>query len=217
MPASARSTTITLGIAALVAAVNADVYMQHPRGSNNRLNEQSANRNNGNRLFDSQNNNRGGYNKGDVNDTAAQDDWEKQYDMVYYQSGDAADGGKSWLYIEWTNQHGCGGHEQGDPHKLNCDIVLQYMAVPVISQRGVSSPLTEYDYLSRTQQQLFRPEEDAVDKTAVQGTDEATHECFIPVAGNPTCGLADPANNIKSCPAMTGVVNENTCNRVGGV
>ena len=32
----------------------ADVYMHMPRGSNNRLNEQSANRNNGNRAFDSQ-------------------------------------------------------------------------------------------------------------------------------------------------------------------
>lgn len=29
-------------------------YMHNPRGSNNRLNERSANRNNGNRMFDSQ-------------------------------------------------------------------------------------------------------------------------------------------------------------------
>ena len=32
----------------------ADVYMHNPRGSNNRLNENSANRRNNNRLFDSQ-------------------------------------------------------------------------------------------------------------------------------------------------------------------
>ena len=31
-----------------------DVYMHWPRGSNNRLDERSANRNNANRLFDSQ-------------------------------------------------------------------------------------------------------------------------------------------------------------------
>lgn len=31
-----------------------DTYMHNPRGSNNRLNEKSANRNNANRLFDSQ-------------------------------------------------------------------------------------------------------------------------------------------------------------------
>ena len=32
----------------------ADLYMHNPRGSNNRLNEQSAARDNGNRMFDSQ-------------------------------------------------------------------------------------------------------------------------------------------------------------------
>ena len=31
-----------------------DVYMQNPRGSNDRLNGNGANRNNANRLFDSQ-------------------------------------------------------------------------------------------------------------------------------------------------------------------
>lgn len=37
-----------------VALVCGDVYMHNPRGSNNRLNERSANRNNANRMFDSQ-------------------------------------------------------------------------------------------------------------------------------------------------------------------
>ena len=43
-------------VVALICAlsVNGDVYMHNPRGSNNRLNENTANRNNGNRLFDSQ-------------------------------------------------------------------------------------------------------------------------------------------------------------------
>jgi len=31
------------------------------------------------------------------------------------------------LQIEWTNQHGCGGNEDNDQHKLNCNIVLQYL------------------------------------------------------------------------------------------
>ena len=35
-----------------------------PRGTNNRVNEQNTNRNNNNRLFDSQNNNKGGYSVG---------------------------------------------------------------------------------------------------------------------------------------------------------
>ena len=29
--------------------------------------------------------------------------------------------------MEWTNQHGCGGNEDSDPHKLNCNVVLQFM------------------------------------------------------------------------------------------
>ena len=36
--------------------------------------------------------------------------------------------------VEWTNQHGCGGDEDSDPHKLNCNVVLQYMC-----QRGDES------------------------------------------------------------------------------
>ena len=34
------------------------------------------------------------------------------------------------MTMEWTNQHGCGGNEQTDEHKLNCEIVIQYMCVP---------------------------------------------------------------------------------------
>lgn len=52
----------------LLAAIGsyADIYMHNPRGSNNRLDETGRARNNANRLFDSQNNNRGGYNVGAV-------------------------------------------------------------------------------------------------------------------------------------------------------
>lgn len=32
--------------------------------------------------------------------------------------------GKSYLTVEWTNQHGCGDDD------LNCNIVLQYMCQP---------------------------------------------------------------------------------------
>lgn len=38
-----------------------------------------------------------------------------------------SDAGKSYMDIEWTNQHGCGGNEANDPHKQNCNLVLQYM------------------------------------------------------------------------------------------
>ena len=68
------------------------------RGSNNRLDEARRDRNNANRLFDSQNNNRGGYNVG----------------SLYYYEG-------SILSIEWTNQHSCGDQNN------YCDQILQYM------------------------------------------------------------------------------------------
>jgi hypothetical protein len=59
---------MSLWLAVLLVAqlvhVHGDVYMHNPRGSNNRLHERSATRTNGDRLFNSQNNNRGGYNVG---------------------------------------------------------------------------------------------------------------------------------------------------------
>jgi len=83
-----------------VAYVAADLYMHNPRGSNDRLDEANTNRNNGNRLFDSQNNAKGGYCIGPA--------------MTYYEG--------SFLSIEWTNQHGCGTNP-----KLVCNLVVQYM------------------------------------------------------------------------------------------
>jgi plastocyanin len=136
----------TAALLATVVGVNADVYMHNPSGSNNRLNEQNANRNNGNRLFDSQNNNRGGYNVGDKTDNAFNGNtngaaatepqtptntqnnqkisWvpgsldKDQYAMQYLEG--------SKLQVQWTNQHGCGGNEKDNSNKLNCNMVLQF-------------------------------------------------------------------------------------------
>jgi plastocyanin len=85
-------------LSALVAKVHCDVYLHMPRGGNNRLDEANRDRNNGNRLFDSQNNNRGGNNVG----------------QVYYYEG-------SEVPFEWTNQHSCGGPNN------NCELIVQYM------------------------------------------------------------------------------------------
>lgn len=43
--------------------------------------------------------------------------------MRYFQSSSLGD---SVLKVEWTNQHGCGGNEDTDPTKQNCDLILQY-------------------------------------------------------------------------------------------
>jgi hypothetical protein len=118
-------------IVVLILNINADIYMHCPRGSNNRLNEKSANRNNANRAFDSQNNNRGGYNVGDKKDKAATTRAD-QYQMKYFTSSKLhkKGSGVSNLPIEWTNQHGCGGNEDDNPNKMNCNLVFQYMCEP---------------------------------------------------------------------------------------
>lgn len=89
-----------------MAYVAADVYMHNPRGSNNRYMRNRANdpnnrqNSNANRLFDSQNNQNGGY------------DWGAE-PMQYYEG--------SQLSLEWTMQHGC-----GIGGKTHCDIIWQY-------------------------------------------------------------------------------------------
>lgn len=88
--------------------------MQNPRGSNNRLAEAGRERNNGNRLFDSQNNNRGGYNVGG---------------LYYYTD--------SVLQIEWTNQHSC-----GNPNN-HCELVVQYMCGDLLRDGAVTSTIPE--------------------------------------------------------------------------
>ena len=122
--------------AAFAAMVNADVYMHNPRGSNDRNCERNANRNNANRLFNSQNNAAGGYacDRGVGNEDFQNENDEHtftksdgttftQSKRMYYYEG-------SMLPIEWTNQHGCGGNS-----KISCEIVLQYACEDTLDPR----------------------------------------------------------------------------------
>lgn len=104
----ARAGLRVVALAALLAAlcaasVRADMYLQNPRGSNDRLDEANRARDNANRLFDSQDNQRGGYNVG----------------SLYYYAG-------SVLQIEWTNQHSCGDQN------CYCNIIIQYTCDPTM-------------------------------------------------------------------------------------
>jgi len=87
-----------VAVALLALSATADTYMMNPRGSNNRCDEQSNNRQNANRLFNSQNNAAGGY-------TVAP--------SLYHYVG-------STLMVEWTSQHSCGTGNNA------CDMVFQY-------------------------------------------------------------------------------------------
>jgi len=88
-----------LFISLVSTMVNGDTYLHNMRGSNNRLDEANRDRNNANRLFDSQNNDRGGYNVG----------------SLFYYVG-------SVVTLEWTNQHGGGANG-----KTHSDLIIQYM------------------------------------------------------------------------------------------
>lgn len=112
-----------LSIAFVIDCATADVYLHSPRGSNNRLNEQNVNRDNNNRLFDSQNNNKGGYTVGVDDDDyegeniATPDNGEDGYRSPPVEAVEGTP-----LAMEWTNQHACG------PNSVTqCEVVLQYI------------------------------------------------------------------------------------------
>lgn len=92
-----------------------DIYMHNPRGSNNRLNGRGANRANGNRLCDTQNNGAGGYCWGPS--------------MTFYSG--------SQLSIEWTNQHSCG------MENANCNVVIQVMAEDYMRDGNVTTTIPD--------------------------------------------------------------------------
>jgi len=125
-------------------SVDADVYMHNPRGSNNRNCETNQNRQNGQRLFDSQNNDAGGYacpraqpfacykyqgdnaakatcnaktgtvSKAQPNNLNVDDDLDYTIMERMYYVVG------STLPLEWTAQHACGPNS-----KVHCDIVVQ--------------------------------------------------------------------------------------------
>jgi len=104
----------------LLSFVSADCYFHHPRGSNDRLNEWGYERNNDKRLFDSQNNKRGGYNVG-------------AFRQIYYYEG-------SIVPLEWTNQHAC-----GDKTGNNCDFIIQYACGDRLMRDGQTTSIIPTD------------------------------------------------------------------------
>lgn len=89
----------------LIQSAYSDLYMHNPRGSNNRCDERTNDRNNANRLFDSQNNAAGGY------AVPCQDTDLECFNMNYYTD--------SILDVRFTTQHACGVENQ-------CEIIIQY-------------------------------------------------------------------------------------------
>jgi len=101
--------------------------MHNPRGSNDRNCERNDNRNNANRLFDSQNNAAGGYAC-----PRAVGGPETETKRMYYYVG-------SKLKIEWTSQHSC-----GNPNN-NCDVIFQYSCVEQMPGLRDGTPTNQND------------------------------------------------------------------------
>jgi len=145
-----------------LSGVFGDVYMHSPRGSNDRNCERNVNRNNGNRLFDSQNNAKGGYAcpraVGGPNGPT-----EVRKEKMYYYVGEK-------LPIEWTSQHGA-----GDNKNLQTEMILQYACTDTFD------PLDRF--LGSDKQYVATPR----DGTPINGQDAATD--IIP--DNPTDGIPE--------------------------
>eukprot|EP00735_Rhodelphis_limneticus_P006006 TRINITY_DN181_c0_g1::TRINITY_DN181_c0_g1_i1::g.14269::m.14269 TRINITY_DN181_c0_g1::TRINITY_DN181_c0_g1_i1::g.14269 ORF type:complete len:810 (-),score=320.10,sp/Q58A42/DD3_DICDI/29.20/3e-76,SKG6/PF08693.5/0.019 TRINITY_DN181_c0_g1_i1:435-2864(-) len=109
-----KGVLLSCALALLLNGADADIYMHHPRGSNNRLNEKDQNRLNNNRLFDSQNNAKGGYAYGvDPNIYYNPDAGTNnpslpipKYGQTFYVD--------SKMVVEWCNQHSGGANEIAD-------------------------------------------------------------------------------------------------------
>jgi len=106
-----RTATAATTLLGLLSCVSADVYMQSPRGANGRNAERNVNRNNANRLYDTQNNAKGGYAA-----PRAVGGPEVEERPMYYYEGEK-------IPITWTAQHGSGAGGNVDGQ-----IILQWGA-----------------------------------------------------------------------------------------
>eukprot|EP00475_Leptophrys_vorax_P015763 TRINITY_DN220_c0_g1_i11.p1 TRINITY_DN220_c0_g1~~TRINITY_DN220_c0_g1_i11.p1 ORF type:complete len:797 (+),score=161.30 TRINITY_DN220_c0_g1_i11:164-2554(+) len=106
-------------LAVQTVRVLGDVYMQFPPGSNDRNRERNENRNNGNRLFDTQNNAKGGY------PWCGDRELNSTWDGFKFYTG-------SVITFEWTAQHGV-----GPDNNVDAQIILQY-SCNGLSTKGTS-------------------------------------------------------------------------------
>ena len=106
-------------LAALATSCYCDLYLHIPRGSNNRLDEANRDRANANRVFDSQNNNRGGYN-------VASEMWFEG----------------SELEVSWTNQHGLGNN----PNTPYNEVIMQMMCDSFLRDGTVTNRIQDEEW-----------------------------------------------------------------------
>ena len=114
--------------------------MHNPPGSNNRLNEQSAQNSNPSRLFTSNNNRRGGYNVPDSGAKKAEDG-RGQFMMKYFAG--------SHLRIEWAQLHGC---DDGDRQRCRVTIEVLNLVFIVSEYKSRQCAVSTFKMASRVKQ-----------------------------------------------------------------
>jgi len=192
-----KSLTSAVLAAAFFSASLADVYLHFPRGSNDRCDEKSNDRNNDERCFDSENNAAGGYAICDK-------------EMFFYE--------KTVLPIEWYSQHGCGNgatnkNDPNNPENVHCNIVIQLGCEPDFAQyaaAGETYKLT--DGISLGRPGADRPEELQANPDAIYDTFGDT--CTQKRPTSETC--AKQATNDATCDTLNlanerGTFNSDTC------
>lgn len=119
----------------ILATASANVFLHVPRGSQNRLQENTAENKNHHRLFWANHNSekvrRGGYNVGEKT-TQKSGNEDGHYSMQYFMSGpdlptrNPETPGNSYLTLEWTQLLGCGADSDGDSIQ-GCETKIQLM------------------------------------------------------------------------------------------
>lgn len=197
-----RSTSLLLGLVAIlfVSVAQADIYLHVPRGMNDRCDEKSNDRNNDQRVYNSQNNAAGGYS------------WCDQ-ELFFYEG--------TTLSIQWYSQHACGNDDTvktdpKNPENVICQLVLQLGCEPDFANPmyagNESSTYAMTDGISLGRPGADIPSELTADPEAVFNTFGNT--CTQTKPTSETCA-AQPTND-ATCSTLnlatdSGTFNSATC------
>jgi len=196
----------------LISLVSADVYMHNPRGANDRNCERNVNRNNGNLLYDTQNNAKGGY--ACPRAVAANNANIPPKGMTKRMEFEVG----SKLDVEWTSQHGCGvpiepnspgaalGEKAQTVPNVHCEMVIQMMCTSTLDPTGslgVMHANTPQEYAATPREGIPNSNGDAA--TNRIGTADPGQAAGLSAGG----GNGNLRFGVHETPAMY-----NECNRV---
>ncbi|KAJ3086460.1 hypothetical protein HK102_013090 [Quaeritorhiza haematococci] len=179
-PTVAATAALTLfTLASSPTAVKADVYMHNPRGSNNRCDESSNDVQQNTRLFDSENNNAGGY------------AWCPR-EMKFYEG--------TTMDVQWTHQHGCGNGETykndpNNPEPVQCQVVLQVGCEHTFAKLQPENATMYWPYKLTDGVSLFPYTQGQSGRTCINRRPTYYDDCITSEDKDPRCATYDLRNN----------------------